>query len=90
MTLGIVLIATGGLAAAALCAGWRDLPLAAALTLMATAGATLGSGELLIQDGVTPAEWVVTLVVFAILAPVQAHLVISDRAASVAADGPAA
>ena len=90
MTLGIVLIATSGLAAAALCAGWRYLPLGAAVALMALAGATLGAGELLVQDGVTTAEWIVTLVVFATLAPVQAHLVLSDRGGSVAADGPAA
>lgn len=82
MTLGIILIATGGLAAAALCAAWRLLPLRAALALMAVAGALLGAGELLVQDGVTSAEWAVTIVVFSTLAPIQAHLVLSDRAGS--------
>jgi hypothetical protein len=90
VTLGIVLIVLGGFAGVAVCAGWRYLPLRAALALMAVAAAVLGAGELLVQDDVTPAEWVVTLVVFAILAPLQAHLVLSDRAGSVAADGSAA
>jgi hypothetical protein len=90
VTLGIVLIALGGVAAVALCAGWRYLRLTAALALMAVAAAVLGAGELLVQDGVTPAEWIVTLAVFAILAPAQAHLVLSDRSRPVAADGSAA
>ena len=90
MTLGVILLVVGGLAAVAVCAAWRLLPLAAALGAMAVSASAVGAGELLIQHGVTPAEWVVTIVVFATIAPLQAHLVFSDRATTVAADGPAA
>ena len=90
MTLGIVLISVGGLAAVALCAAWRYLPLGAAIVLMAVSAAALGAGELLVQDGVSAGEWVVTIAVFATAAPLEAHLVLSERGGSVAAEGPAA
>ena len=90
MTLGVVLLVVGGLAGVALCAAWRLLPLRAALALMAIAASVLGAGELLIQDDVTPAEWFVTIVVFATIGPLQAFLVLTDRSATVAEGGSAA
>ena len=90
MTLGVILMVLGGLSGASLCAAWRLLPLRGAVALMAISTSALGAGELLIQDGVTPAEWFVTIVVFATIGPLQAYLVLTDRSATVAADGPAA
>jgi hypothetical protein len=90
MTLGVILLVIGGLAGVALCAAWRLLPLRAALVLMAISTSVLGAGELLIQDDVTPAEWLVTIVVFATIGPLQAYLVLTDRSPPVAAGGRAA
>jgi hypothetical protein len=87
VTLGVIFLVVGGLA---LCAAWRLLPLRAALALMAIAASLLGAGELLIQDDVTPAEWLLTIAVFATIGPLQAYLVLTDRSPPVAAGGPAA
>jgi len=90
VTLGVILMVGGGLSGAALCAAWRLLPLRAAAALMAISASALGAGELLIQEDVTLAEWIVTIVVFATIGPLQAYLVLTDRSGTVAADRPAA
>lgn len=77
--LGIALIAIGVVVGIAVVIAWRRIGLLPAVAAMAIAGAVVGAGALLVQDEVELAEWVVTLVAFVVVAPVQAHLVLSDR-----------
>jgi hypothetical protein len=54
---------------------WRKLPWAAALVLLAAAGAIVGAGALLVQDDPGTADWALTLLVLGALTPLHARLV---------------
>ncbi len=73
---GIALITSGTLLALLVVFGaWRRLPAAAALAILAGCGMLVGAGALLVQEEVTAIEWALTLVGFAVFAPVHARLV---------------
>jgi hypothetical protein len=77
--LGIALMAVGVVGTIGLTVAWPRIERRVSLVAMAVTGAAIGTGALLVQDQIEPAEWIVTLVVFVVLAPVQAHLVLSRR-----------
>jgi hypothetical protein len=54
---------------------WRRVPPAVAFTSIAACGLILGAGALLVQDGVSGAEWALTLAVLAALGPLHGRLV---------------
>jgi len=57
---------------------WRRVPGAIALAAVTVGGLLVAAGALVVQDGVTAAEWVVTLVVLGVLTPVHARLVFGE------------
>lgn len=73
---GIVLIAAGsGLGLVTLFGLWRRLPGPAALVLLAAAGAALGAGGLLVQEGAGPWDWALAVLVLGGLTPLHGRLV---------------
>jgi hypothetical protein len=72
---GIGLIVAGGLLAILTSfLLWRRIAMAAAFGILAASGAIVGTGALLVQDEVAPAEWAITLVTLGVLAPLHARL----------------
>jgi hypothetical protein len=80
--LGIGLIVAGSLAG--LVAGlaiWRRVGLFTAVVILATSGALVGSGAMLVQDEPNGIEWALTLLVLGALAPLHARLVLGPPGA---------
>lgn len=73
---GVILLLAGSLSVLGTGIFLRPkLPRAAASVLLAISGAAIGAGALGVRDGASPAEWVLTLVVLAMMAPLQVRLV---------------
>lgn len=73
---GVALILGGGvLSLLVLVIGWRRLPAPLAYAFLAVAGATIGTGGLLVQDAVPASSWVVTLALLGGLSPLHGRLV---------------
>lgn len=53
---------------------WPRVPVPAGLGLAAAAGLAIGAGALLVQEGASPADWVVTLAVTGSVAPLHGRL----------------
>lgn len=73
---GIALIVTGGaLACVGMFVLWHRVASSLAVGFVAFGGAVVGTGALLVQEDVSTASWVVTLVAFIVLTPMHARLV---------------
>ena len=80
---GIALIVTGGaLACVGMFVVWHRVASSLAVGLVALAGAVVGAGALFVQEDVGAASWVVTLVVFSVLTPMHARLVLGPAGPS--------
>jgi len=76
VALGIALLIGGSALVLAVAFLLRQrLPGRAVFALAAAAGLGLGAGALLVQDGVSPAEWTVTLVALFLLSPAHIRVV---------------
>ena len=73
--LGVSAIALGAVMAISTILLWGRLSPPVALGAIAVASMLVGTGGLLVQDGVSASEWVLTLVVFAAFGPIEARLV---------------
>jgi hypothetical protein len=54
---------------------WRRIPVPAAFVLLAVSGSAIGAGALLVQEGVGPGDWAITLLVLGGLTPLHGRLV---------------
>jgi multisubunit Na+/H+ antiporter MnhG subunit len=73
---GLALIVAGSLLALLTVFGlWRRLPEPAALVVLATAGAIVGAGALLVQYDPGPGDWALTLLVLGVGTPLHGRLV---------------
>jgi len=79
----LAIVAGSALVLVVVFALWRRLDPVPAFGLVTVGGLLVAAGALAVQDRVTVAEWVVTLVVLGVLTPVHAWLVFrmpGDRA----------
>jgi hypothetical protein len=73
---GVTLIVAGSvLSLLTLFVLWRRLPVPAAFVLLAVSGTAIGAGALLVQEGVGPGDWALTLIVLGTLTPLHGRLV---------------
>jgi len=74
---GVVLIVAGALAWIAVSFGLRTrAPKVVVAAVLAGSGALLAAGGLLVQDGVTDAEWILTLSWMAVAACLQTRMML--------------
>jgi len=76
-SVGVILIASGGVAVLVTAFLLRTvLPAVAVFALLAAGSVIVGAGALVVQDGVTAADRVVTLVALAVLGPAHVRVVL--------------
>jgi len=80
---GVASIVSGsGLALLVAFGLWRRLPSAVLFVSLATCGALVGVGALLVQDRPGPWDWAIAPVVLGVLTPIHARLVLGRPGAS--------
>lgn len=81
-TIGVVAIVVAGLGMLAVLARWRRMSGVGPVLILAVLAAVLGTGALLLQDDPGVADWVVTLAVLAVGAPVHFRFMLGPPGAA--------